>query len=545
MITKIWWIPFSSACLLFIVLGQWQKPATTSSGNSAGPDSLNLVSKQGEETGDSEAHSDSETEEDEDDLPPLTDPDLFVDWDTPEFAIFVSGRLHGYIEPCGCTGLDYQKGGMMRRHTLMMDLQAKGWQLLPIDAGNQIKRFGVQPGLKMDTTYKVMCEIMDYQAIGFGPDDLKLSSTEIVSKLVNYKTDNDNPFVSANVVLLDQEFTERIRFFEIAGKKVSVTSVLGDEFHEKVQTDDIFITKVDEAVNSLLPTIEAEKCDYNILMAFTSLEETTRIANDHPHFDIIVTCGGAGEPTRVPELVKNDKHTTRIIQVGTKGMYVGVLGIFDDEKNEIRYQRIPLDRRFKDSEKVMDLFIEYQENLQNLGLAGLGISANAHPSGRQYVGSEACYDCHDVEWEIWRHGIERDESKVGPHWRATLDLTEPSERAMVPRHHDPECLSCHVTGWNPQRYFPYISGYLELEKDTDLHANGCENCHGPGKDHVDAENEGWDDAEKYQLQMRVTLEEAKESLCIECHDLDNSPDFHEPGAFEKYWAKIKHGGSAE
>jgi hypothetical protein len=29
---------------------------------------------------------------------------------------------------------------------------------------------------------------------------------------------------------------------------------------------------------------------------------------------------------------------------------------------------------------------------------------------------------------------------------------------------------------------------------------------------------------------------------MECHDLDNSPEFHKPGAFEKYWKQIEHKG---
>ena len=33
-----------------------------------------------------------------------------------------------------------------------------------------------------------------------------------------------------------------------------------------------------------------------------------------------------------------------------------------------------------------------------------------------------------------------------------------------------------------------------------------------------------------------------ERRCIECHDVDNSPDFHKPGAFEKYWEKVAHSG---
>jgi hypothetical protein len=42
-----------------------------------------------------------------------------------------------------------------------------------------------------------------------------------------------------------------------------------------------------------------------------------------------------------------------------------------------------------------------------------------------------------------------------------------------------------------------------------------------------------------QKSMQVKLEATQ---CMECHDLDNSPDFHVDGAFEKYWARIVHEG---
>jgi hypothetical protein len=43
--------------------------------------------------------------------------------------------------------------------------------------------------------------------------------------------------------------------------------------------------------------------------------------------------------------------------------------------------------------------------------------------------------------------------------------------------------------------------------------------------------------------MRLTLAGgAAEKKCLECHDLDNSPDFHVKGAFEKYWKQVEHKG---
>ncbi len=58
------------------------------------------------------------------------------------------------------------------------------------------------------------------------------------------------------------------------------------------------------------------------------------------------------------------------------------------------------------------------------------------------------------EYDIWLNGVDGEGGEIGPHSRATRDLTDPGERTWVKRNYDPECLSCHVTGWNPQNFFP-------------------------------------------------------------------------------------------
>ena len=39
-------------------------------------------------------------------------------WPKPKVAMVITGMEEGYIEPCGCAGLDRMKGGMGRRQTL-------------------------------------------------------------------------------------------------------------------------------------------------------------------------------------------------------------------------------------------------------------------------------------------------------------------------------------------------------------------------------------------------------------------------------------------
>jgi excinuclease UvrABC ATPase subunit len=99
-------------------------------------------------------------------------------------------------------------------------------------------------------------------------------------------------------------------------------------------------------------------------------------------------------------------------------------------------------------------------------------------------------------------------------------------------------------GWNPEEKYPYISGFSnEKGAITQNMVNvGCENCHGPGENHVIAEKVTTEstsntaEKERYRAAMRMTTDEKGQRFCYSCHDLDNSPNFD----FDTYWDKIKH-----
>ncbi len=478
------------------------------------------------------------------------DKPLCKDWQQPDIVLFVTGRQHGYIEPCGCITLARQKGGLMRRHRVMKEIQGRGWNVVPIDAGNQVRRFGQQPVIKLAKTWEGLCRVMNYQSVGLGPDDLKLPSTDLAQTMVNAMTDG-NPFTCANVEVLDESLTNKFVVIEQDGKRIGVTMVIGDEHVEELKKKDgLNVVSAKQGLDAVVPKLQAAKCDFNVLMAFSEMERCRELAKSYPQFNLLVTAGGAGDPLLEPEMVPGPNHATPLIQVGVKGMYVGLVGIYwqDNAQPKIKYERVALEHRFKDTQEMRDLFLAYQNRLKSLWIAGAltDIEPREHPSGHTFVGSDTCADCHEDEYSIWLDGVDGD---GGPHpvAMASLERNPNDDRVWVQRQYDPECMSCHATGWNPQNFYPYKSGLVDIAKQAHLAGNGCENCHGPGSAHVALERQASrgkvDQAllTKLREELDVTVAEARDNACKECHDLDNSPDFLAEGGFDEYWPEIEHG----
>jgi hypothetical protein len=400
----------------------------------------------------------------------------------------------------------------------------------------------VQANLKLEFSYRAL-SLMKYAAVGIGPADLRLDFLPVVINL----DDASELFVSANVALgdFDSGFWKRYKIAEQGGMKIGITSVVGKkELAGFKNAADFTFMEPAAALAEVLPELKKAKCDQLVLLAHADVAEAKELARRFPDFNWVTAAHAADEPPSEPAKIDGSKGM--LIEVGHKGMYVVAIGLYKDGSPRARYQRVPLDHRFADSPVVHEMHVKYQDQLKQIvgqsGWAGLGLKPSPHVSGRKFAGSQACAECHTKATAVF---------EKTPHAHATETLV----KLDPPRHFDAECLSCHATGWEPQKYFPFDTGYVGLKETPELVGNGCENCHGPAAEHVAAEtgeaDANDDEIEQLRAALRLAIVENegnkegqvyKEAgvvdMCIQCHDVDNSPDFD----FQTYWPKIKHAG---
>lgn len=484
---------------------------------------------------------------------------LFEGWDAPAAVLVFTGELRGQLEPCGCTA--GQVGGLSRRVDLVRQLsEVRNWPVAAFDIGGSLRDERAkrpQEAIKFKT-FRSAQRLMNYDAQAIGAEELRLGADKLFELFSEEESAGDPrpAFVCANVTLFqertdtystDMPLPEQFRVVEVGGLRIAVTAIVGDDSWAKVFPAGATIDStlyafepVQTALARVVPLMQEQEPDLLVLLSHAELDASREIAAQFPAFDAVVTAGGPEDGRRKPGLV-ND---TLILEVGQRGKAVGVIGIFPQAEQKLKFELVELNgSRFEHAPSMNELFKAYVQQLNDQHPA-LQENLGPHPSGATYVGADACAECHQSEFDTWRnskhsHGFES-LTKGRPD-------TEDDEIFVV-RIHDPECITCHATGWDPEKFARFDSAFVDLETTPLLAGSQCENCHGPASVHVELERalrqaggDPGDAALAARTAQHLDVDVARTSLCIKCHDGDNSPTFDSADRpFEDWWAEIAH-----
>jgi len=342
---------------------------------------------------------------------------------------------------------------------------------------------------------------MEYAAVVPGGPDLSLGRV-LHASLANHP---GFPLVAAN--LKDESLASSLAPYRIvratdpAGGvvRVGVAGVLDPALAgEYGLGDNVRIEDPVQALRKLLPALR-DASDLRVLLAHAEKDRARAWAEAVPGFDCIVTGLRQDSPPEAIEQVGD----ARLFHTGTWGKYVVRIDVdIEPSGRTWRYERVAIGDRFPSDRDTNNLLVTYQRIIRELGSKGEFLGPRKPHPRDTFAGSPACKECHAASWDVY-------ETSKHAHAMKTL--------ADLGVDKDPECIPCHAVGWI------YESGFRSLADTPDLAGVGCEECHGPGKEHAESGGE-----EK--------LDPVDEASCRRCHNEIQSPEF----TFAEYWKKIEH-----
>ena len=396
-------------------------------------------------------------------------------------TVFLTGNELGALQPCGCSS--GQLGGLDRRSAIFNSVPAEA--RLIVDTGSLVDGDSEQDLIKFDIVLQAF-NLLDYDLVNLSEKDIEIARSRGVL---------DNIASVFNVISsqggdetdLPAKFTKQLLLKE---KVVAVTIAAFDAESTPVeQISELF------APQSGLQTV-------NILILNKCLSAIIESIAEMGIIDCIVCPPESDEP----EIISKPNDRPLVISVGRFGEYIGKLQITAAEgvdEPSYSFLPVPVTEDLTQEKLLVELYEGYQQLVKEENLLERQPRFTL-PNGLEYTGSKSCKSCHEYEYKKWS-------GKAHVHAYATLE--------RVGSQYDPECIICHVVG------FEYESGFVsEPQSSEDLKNVGCENCHGPGSEHIRT------------LGQVGTAEPMSD--CTDCHTPERSAEYAENE--QLYFEKMVH-----
>jgi len=396
-------------------------------------------------------------------------------------TVFLTGSELGALKPCGCSG--GQLGGLDRRSAIFNTVPLS--KRLVVDTGSLVQDTGEQDLIKFNIILQAF-DLLGYDMVNLTEKDRRLTGMlglqDSIGSVFNVITAQNISDVN-----VPAKFTKQ---FLLKGRTVSVTVAAFDGRSAPTeQLRELFPPPAGQrAVNILI----LNHCPGDVVASISRMGIVDCLVcppqSDEP--------GIIGDPNKVPLVVSTGRfgrHVVRL-QIKTAG---------PEGRLILDFAPVAVTEDLPQEQSLVELYRNYQQLVKEANLL------EKHPrfvlpEGLSYIGSKSCKSCHEYEYEKWST-----RTHAGAY--ATLE--------KVGSQYDPECIICHVVG------FDYQSGFVsESQSSEDLKNVGCENCHGPGSNHLVSAG-------------KAATAEPK-SDCIDCHTPENSANY--TGNEQLYLEKIIH-----
>jgi hypothetical protein len=394
-------------------------------------------------------------------------------------TVFLTGNELGTLKPCGCSG--GQLGGLDRRSAVLNTVPVS--RRMVVDTGSLVRSDSEQDQIKFDIIIEAF-NLLGYDVVSLAEQDIEMARSRglLVMSDTAFNIISSQEVADVNVPV---KFTKR---FSLKNTTVTVTVAAFDAETPVERVRELFASQVgSRAANILL----LNRCDARVI---TSIAEMG-----------IVDCLVCPPESDEPKVIGDPNRTPLVVSVGRYGKYVGSLQITaptDENKVELGFEAIPLTEDLPQESSLVELYKAYQQFVRDGNLLDKPPRFSL-PNDLEYAGSQSCSSCHSYEYEKWS-------TKAHAHAYATLE--------KVGSQYDPECVICHVVG------FEYQSGFVSEQETGHLKNVGCENCHGPGSKH----SESWGE-------QKTT---GPMSDCSDCHTPETSGEY--AGNELLYLEKIVH-----
>ncbi len=414
-------------------------------------------------------------------------------------TIFLTGNELGALQPCGCSS--GQLGGLDRRDAVLNTVSPENRLIL--DTGSLVDEPTAQNLIKFNIIVQAFSQL-GYDVVNLTEQDIHIARQagllDVLGDAFSVITADDS-----EDAMLPTKFT---RSFTLDGNTVDITVAAIDTEAQISQLPDLFASSHGEGPSSRINVLISNSAPAPVLISSLSLDKQPQDRTGG--VDLLIAPPQSDEPM----LVSDANGGPLVVSAGRLGKYVAEIRVVLPGP-QLTFSVVAVTEDLPQNQALVDLYKDYQRLLKEANLLEK-YPRFILPDNLQYVGSKSCKLCHDYEYEKWQESSQvfipsllKQPSPNSRHADAFATLVE------VGSDYDPECVICHVVGMQFQ------SGFITPEKTPDLKDVGCENCHGPGSEHLSS--------------LGAVETSGPMSTCTDCHTTEHSPEYasHEDQYFEK------------